>query len=176
MHVLKPKAKGLGLELVQVITSIVEGSVSRPMEKFKRWMLITSDSGEMKILELYPAEEKNPVRIFTQDVFDAKGSQLAFLKAEGSDLWVAGQGIMRYRIKQSLGEFGREVLLEPNDTFISPIQKLDDYVLHVRKRNQSGMISVSLVEAKTLLPIWANRFFRRTSQSATSIRRPGSCS
>jgi outer membrane protein assembly factor BamB len=158
LHVLKPKAKGLGLELVQVITSIVEGSVSRPMEKFKRWMLITSDSGEMKILELYPAEEKNPVRVFTQDVFDAKGSQLAFLKAEGSDLWVAGQGIMRYRIKQSLGEFGREVLLEPNDTFISPIQKLDDYVLHVRKRNQSGMISVSLVDAKTLLPVWRTDF------------------
>jgi len=158
LHVLKPKAKGLELELVQVITSIVEGSVSLPMQRFKRWMLITSDTGQMKILELYPAEEQNPVRIFTQDVFDAKGSQQAFLKAEGSDLWVAGQGIMRYRIKQNLGEFGREVLLEPNDTFISPIQKLDDHILHVRRRDHSGMISASLVDAKKLTPVWRTDF------------------
>lgn len=154
LHVLKPQDNGRGLELVQVISSVVAGTVSTPLERFGRWMLLTSDSGEMKILELYPAEEQNPVRVLTQDVFDAKGGQRAFMKTEGSNLWVAGQGIMRYRIQRNLGEFGREILVEPNDTFLSPVHKLDDYLLHVRQRNRSGMVSVSLVNAMTLKPVW----------------------
>ncbi|MFT7630033.1 MAG: outer membrane protein assembly factor BamB, partial [Mariniblastus sp.] len=150
LHVLKPQAKGLGLELVQVISNVVDGTVSVPLQRVGRWMLLTADNGEMKILELFPAEEQNPVRVLTADLFDAKGGQSVYVKAEGSNLWVAGQGIMRYRIQRNLGTIGREVLLEPTDTFISPIQKLDDYLMHVRRRNGSGMISVSLVDAKTL--------------------------
>ena len=158
LHVLKPTEKGGELELVQVLSRIVEGTVSTPLERFGRWMLLTSDTGEMKILELYPAEEQNPVRILTQDVFDAKGGQRAYLETEGSNLWVAGQGIMRYRIQRNLGEFGREVLLESTDTFISPVRKLDDYLLHVRRRNRSGMVSASLVDAMTLKPVWRTDF------------------
>ncbi len=158
LHVLKPREKGRGLELVQVISSIVSGTVSTPLERFGRWMLMTSDQGDMKILELYPAEEQNPVRVLDEDVFDAKGGQRAFIKTEGSDLWVAGQGIMRYRINRNMAKFGREILLEPNDTFLSPVHKLDDYLLHVRRRNRSGMLSASLVDAMTLKPVWRTDF------------------
>lgn len=154
LHVLKPLDNGRGLEQIQVISSIVAGNVSTPLERFGRWMLLTSDKGEMKILEMYPAEEQNPVRVLDSDVFDAKGGQRAFMKTEGSNLWIAGKGIMRYRIKRNLGEFGREILLESTDTFLSPVHKLDDYLLHVRRRYRSGMISVSLVDAMTLKPVW----------------------
>ena len=154
LHVLKLENNGLGLKLVQLISRITDGPVSMPLQRFGRWMLLSSDNGEMRILELFPADERNPVRVLTSDRFDSKGSRQAFLMTEGSNLWVAGQGIIRYRIQRNLGMFNRQVIVEPSDTFICSVQKLDDYVLHVRRRNRSGMISASLVDAMTLKPVW----------------------
>jgi hypothetical protein len=121
-------------------------------------MLMTSDNGEMRILELVPTDDQNPVRIFAADRFDSKGGEEAFLLTETSNLWVGGQAIIRYRINRNQGQFNREVILEPKDIFISPLNKLDDYLFHVRRRDRSGMISASLVDAMSLKPIWRTDF------------------
>ncbi len=154
LYVLKPRDKGAALELIQVIPGIVTGTVSTPMKRFGRWMLLTSDTGELRILELYPEEEKNPVNVLTQDVFDAKGSERVFVTTEGSNLWVAGKGIMRYRVPRNLAEFNRIVNVDSGDTFLAPVSKLDDYLFHIKKRNRSGMVSASLVDAMELKTVW----------------------
>ena len=154
LYVLKPRDKGRALELVQVIPGIVSGTVSTPMKRFGRWMLLTSDTGELRILELYPEEEKNPVKVLTQDVFDAKGSERVFVTTEGSNLWVAGKGIMRYRVPRNLAQFNRIVNVDSGDTFLTPVSKLDDYLFHIKKRNRSGMVSASLVDAMELKTVW----------------------
>jgi outer membrane protein assembly factor BamB len=154
LYVLKPRDKGATLELVQVIPGIVSGTVSTPMKRFGRWMLMTSDTGELRILELYPEEEKNPVNVLTQDVFDAKGSERVFVTTEGSNLWVAGKGIMRYRVPRNLAQFNRIVNVDSSDTFLAPMNKLDDYLFHIKKRNRSGMVSASLVDAMELKTVW----------------------
>ncbi|MDA7906306.1 PQQ-binding-like beta-propeller repeat protein [Mariniblastus sp.] len=158
LYVLKPRDKGMALELVQVIPGIVSGTVSTPMKRFGRWMLMTSDTGELRILELYPEEEKNPVNVLTQDVFDAKGSERVFVTTEGSNLWVAGKGIMRYRVPRNLAQFDRIVNVDSGDTFLAPVSKLDDYLFHIKKRNQSGMVSASLVDAMELKTVWRTDF------------------
>ncbi len=154
LYVLKPRDKGAALELVQMIPGIVSGTVSTPMKRFGRWMLLTSDTGELRILELYPEEEKNPVNVLTQDVFDAKGSERVFVTTEGSNLWVAGKGIMRYRVPRNLAQFDRIVNVDSGDTFLAPVSKLDDYLFHIKKRSRSGMVSASLVDAMELKTVW----------------------
>ncbi len=154
LHVLKPQKNGRELKLVQIMTHITESPVSSPIQRFNRWMLLTSEDGEIRILQLNPTEESNPVTEFARERFTAEGGVKSYVKAEGSNMWVAGNGITRYKIKRNQGKFSREVALEPNDEFISPCQKLDDYLLHIRRRDRSGMISVSLVNALDLKPVW----------------------
>ena len=154
LYVLKPRDKGTALELVQTINGIVSGTVSTPMKRFGRWMLLTSDTGELRILELYPEEETNPVNVLTQDVFDARGSERVFVTTEGSNLWVAGKGIMRYRVPRNLAQFDRIVNVDSSDTFLAPVSKLDDYLFHIKKRSRSGMVSASLVDAMELKTVW----------------------
>lgn len=158
LHVLKPEKNGKGLKRIQLLSRVTDGPISSPFQKFGRWMLMTSDNGEMRILELVPTDDENPVRLFAADRFDSKGGEQAFLLTEGSNLWVGGQAIIRYRINRNQGQFSREVIVEPNDTFISPIHKLDDYLFHVRRRNGSGMISASLVDKTSLKPVWRTDF------------------
>lgn len=158
LHVLKPRQKGVDLELVQSFSRITSGTVSTPFQRFGRLMLMASDNGEMRILEVNQSDESNPVRIFANDLFQPKGGQQSFFLAEGSNLWVAGSGAIRYRIRRNEGKFDREVITEGRDTFVSQIHKLDDYLLHVRRRNRSGMLTASVADAKSLDPIWQTHF------------------
>ena len=158
LHVLKPMNKGRELKLIQILSHVTESHVSSPIQRFGRWMLLTSEAGEMRILELNPTDETNPVSEFAKDRFASEGNLKSYVKSEGSNLWVAGKGIMRYRIKRNQGKFSREVTLEPNDEFVGPCQKIDDYLLHIRRRDKSGMLSASLVNAMDLKPIWRTDF------------------
>ena len=156
--VLKPAQNGLELEAVQVIPRVTNGLVTTPLQKFGRWMLVTSDNGEIRILELNTIDEDNPVRKFAGDRFDNSGGQTAFVHTEGSNLWIASQGLSKFRIQRTLGQFKREEIVNHADSFLSPMRKLDDTIFHVRRRKGSGMLSATLADANTLEPIWRTDF------------------
>lgn len=158
LHVLKPAKNGLELELVQVIKRVTNAPVTSPLQKFGRWMLVTAESGEIRILELNQADEKNPVRDFASDRFQNSNGQPAYLLTEGSNLWIASKGISRFRIQRTLGQFKRNDIIDHADTFLAPLTKLDENILHVRRRADSGMISASLVDATSLEPFWRTDF------------------
>jgi outer membrane protein assembly factor BamB len=158
LHVLRPEANGLELKLVQVITRVTNGPVTTPLRKFGRWMLVTADNGEIRILELLPSEEKSPIRQFAADRFDNSSGQRAFVLTEGSNLWIASQGVSRFRIQRNQGQFSRDDIVDHADTFLAPLQKFDDKILHVRRRQGSGMLSATLVDAQSLEEVWRTDF------------------
>lgn len=158
LHVLKPAKNGLELELVQVIKRVTNAPVTSPLQKFGRWMLVTAESGEIRILELNQSDEQNPVRDFASDRFQNSNGQPAYLLTEGSNLWIASKGISRFRIQRTLGQFKRDDIIDHADTFLAPLTKLDENILHVRRRADSGMISASLVDATSLEPFWRTDF------------------
>lgn len=155
--ILKSK-NGRDLTPVQVISRITKGPITTAVARFGRWMLLNSDDGQLKILELSPNSEQTPVSQFGNGL-KVESNQPTFTLTEGSNIWVADRAIARCKVKRSgNGNIDRPLILEPNDNFISPMHKLDDYIFHVRKRNQSGVTSASLVDATTLLPVWRTDF------------------
>ena len=145
---------GSSLAPVQMLSRITEGAITKPIQRFGRWMLLNSDNGQLKVLELSPNSEENPVSVFGPGL-KVQENQPTFTETEGSTIWVADSAIARCKIQRNNnGNIDRSLILEPNDTFISPITKFDDYLFHVRRRNQSGMVSASLVDATSLKPIW----------------------
>ena len=156
--VLKPTADGLGLTLVQLIPRITNGPITIPFQRYGRWLFVISDNGEMRLLELDAANETNPVRTLASDLLDNRDGHKLFGLTEGNNLWVASKGIVRYRIKRALGKFNRATSDEPTDIFIAPMQTIDDNLLYVRRRLDSAMLSVSLVDKESLKPLWRTDF------------------
>lgn len=154
LYVLKPEEQGIGLHLVQLLNRVTSGPVTTPLQRFGRWMLIASDTGDLKILNIDPADEANPISKFAEEKFENRSGQRAFLLTQGNQLWIAGKGIMKYRIQGSLGKFTRQVITNHGDSFIAPLHAIEEGVLHVRRRAGSGMVSVSAVDPDTLKEVW----------------------
>jgi outer membrane protein assembly factor BamB len=154
LYVLKPEEQGLGLQMVQLLNRITSGPVTTPLLRFGRWMLVASDNGDLKILNIDPADEANPISKFAEEKFENRSGQRAFLLTQGNQLWIAGKGILKYRIQGSLGKFTRQLITNIGDSFVAPLHAIEEGVLHVRRREGSGMISVSAVDPNTLKEIW----------------------
>ena len=155
LHVLKTAEQGLGLQMVQILNRITAGPVKTPLLRFGRWMLVASDNGDLKILQLNPDPEDNvPITKFAEEKFEKTSGEPAFLLTEGSQLWIAGKGIMKYRIQGSLGKFNRQLIENAGDSFLAPLSKIEEVLIHTRRREGSGMVSVSAVDPNTLKQIW----------------------
>ncbi len=114
LNILRPGEDGINLELVQRIRRVTRGIVTNPLTRFGRFMLITSESGDLKILELNTAEEANPVRILAEERFENRDGARAYVTTAGSQLWIGVKGIMRYKVSRGWGH-------SPGNTFQIPM-------------------------------------------------------
>ena len=157
LHVLGPTEEG-NLEPVQRIRRVTRGIVTNPIIRFGRFMLITSESGDIKILELNTADDDSPVRILAEQKFENSGGARIHLATGGSQLWVGAEGITRYKVSRALGVFERQKFADTDDFFTGPIRKFGDAIVHLRKRSGSAQTSVSAVDSMTLEEIWRTDF------------------
>jgi outer membrane protein assembly factor BamB/TolA-binding protein len=158
MFVLKPEENGLNLKPIQILRRVTNGPITTPLRKFGRRLLAVADNGEMQILEFNQGDDLTPIGKLASGKFDNGDGEQAFIATEGSNLWVAGKGALRYRIQSNLGQFEFVDIKEHADSFICPPYKLDDKMFYVRKRDGSGMVSASLNDAMSLKPIWRTDF------------------
>jgi outer membrane protein assembly factor BamB len=157
LHVLKFAEKGLRAERAQVFR-LADGPVTIPASRLGRWMLFLADNGEVKILELNTTEGEVPIRLVAEDKFENRGKDRFFMHAEGSNLWIASKGLIRYGIQRTLGKFEREKIANPSDYFLGPVAKIDDYLFHLRRRDGARQVSVSAVNSQTLEEVWRTDF------------------
>ncbi len=169
MRIFKTDEAGLNVEPVQVIPRVANGPVSQPIERYRKWMLLVSENGQMVILQHNQGDEDSPVTRFASDSFESQRGQPAFFATGGSNLWVTSAGASHYKVKPNLGKFELRILKNGSDSFVAPCHKLDEKLLHVRKRGSSGMVSASLVDAFTLEPIWRNDFGGALAGPVTAV-------
>ncbi|MEM9410343.1 MAG: PQQ-binding-like beta-propeller repeat protein, partial [Planctomycetota bacterium] len=154
LHVLRFNSETGSLEPAQRIRPVTAGIVTNPLQRFGRFMLINSESGDLKILELNTAEEINPVRVLADEQFENRDNIRTYLATAGSQLWIGSKGMMRYKVSRALGTFERQKITDPDDYFVGPIHQFGDAIVHTRKRAGSAMTSVSAVNAQSLDQIW----------------------
>ena len=155
--VIKPDETGLNLEMAQVINRVTDAPISTPIRNFGRGLFLFADNGDMRVLELNPGNETNPVSVRVKKRFETDG-QKAYATFQGTKLWAAGKGLRRYKVQRNLGQLRDQEVVEPGDTFFCSPILLDDNLFHVRRRLGSSMVSASLVNAKSLEPIWRTDF------------------
>ncbi len=157
LHVLQRSEEDGAIRRIQLIR-LANGPVSVEPSRLGRLMLFTSDNGDIRILDMNPAEPENPVRISTEGTFAVRGGVRPWSFASGSDLWIAGMGITPLRIQRATGELDRITVKNQADVFLGPLRKRDEYLFHIRRRGNSQLVSVAAVNPADLTEVWRTDF------------------
>ena len=67
--VIKPDESGLDLKMAQVINRVTDAPISTPIRNFGRGLFLIADNGDMRVLELNPGNETNPVSVRIKKTF-----------------------------------------------------------------------------------------------------------
>lgn len=137
---------------------LASGRVASEPTRLGRMMLITSVNGDIRILDINPSEPDNPIRISSEEKFDVREGIRNWSHAAGSDMWIAGRGIMRYRIQRATGQLERVTIANGGDIYLGPLVKRDEVIFETRRRSGSRLVSVSAIHATTLEKIWRTDF------------------
>jgi hypothetical protein len=151
----RPNADNQNLDLVQVMNVFTSGIVSAPIARLGSWIMVSNEAGEIQLLELLTGEKDQsaPVTRFAHELFENNGGK-TFILNEGNNIWIAGTEFSRVKLQRAQTKLTREKIVNAGDLFVAPIQNIDDYVFHVRRRKNSGMLSATLADRITLEPVW----------------------
>ncbi len=157
LHILRPTENETQLERAQPPIRL-EGRVSEPIVRYGRWGLVTSDKGDMRMLELNKANETTPVTIVARTQYSPARQTRKFLIASEGRMWNAAAGLRRYKIQKAAEDFKEDVVENTLDVFVAPPTLINETLFHVRRRHESRLISISAVDSLTLAEIWRNDF------------------
>ncbi len=149
--------KGTGLEYLQKV-NLSEGAISLPPTRLGRNMLFVSDAGELRLIEMTTAEEKTPISKTAEEKIDTRGASRVYVLAQGTGLWIASRGLAVFAIDKVKGQFRRESIIEGADTFLGPLVRIDDVLIHVRRREGSRQISVTAANISGMKTLWRADF------------------
>ena len=89
LHVFKPENKGKGLRRVQYIPSVTDGTVSQPIVKAGRSMLIIADNGQIQMMDIDPTSPESPILALGKVQFGDPGDVLNVRRCAGRHLFGA---------------------------------------------------------------------------------------
>ncbi len=145
---------GLGLFATQTVLRATTGHISTPLFRMGRRVLAVSDTGNLRLFELNKIDsEEAPLNAVSEQSFEVRKGDRNFVQAEGSRLWIAGKGVERYRLSQ-INEFKRQTMANPGDFFLGAVSRFDNTLVHVRRRANSAMTSISAVNDDSMTEIW----------------------
>ncbi|MDB4778198.1 PQQ-binding-like beta-propeller repeat protein [bacterium] len=145
---------GLGLYSTQTVLRATTGHISTPFFRMGRRVLAVSDTGNLRLFELNKIDSEDaPLNPVSEQSFEVRKGDQNFVQAEGSRLWIAGKGIERYRLSQT-NDFKRKTMANPGDFFLGAVTRFDSTLVHVRRRANSAMTSISAVNDDSMKEIW----------------------
>ncbi len=133
----------------------VKGNIVVPPQIDGRRLFVISDLGEIAVLDIEPAAEKDKVSRFDPVPASKQEPRLSFMAAGNNKLWIAESMLIRMDLVVSRGKLERAWVREDGDVFTSPPQLIGDILLHCRTLRGNSGVRVSAVNAETGDPLWA---------------------
>ena len=158
LHVFKPQKNGTDLVRVQLIQRVLRTPMSLPFIRAGSVQLMAGENGDIAMLSIDPTNDFEPIANDpNQGVGDSSGPR-PLVSAGGSNVWVAADGIVHARVSRNQGTIERVTTKQTGDQFLMAAQRLDNYVFHVHRRKDSGMLTAALANAKDLEAVWKTDF------------------
>ncbi len=164
------KQRGLEAIEAQPPFKITEGKVSLNAYRYGRSVILSSDTGDLRMYELavsldgdQSAATMQPQIAGTFPTFEGVAN---YFVADRGNLYMANKGLTKYRIQRSKEDFELRKSGDATDLFIGPLFAFENAIIHLRRRFHSSMITAAAVNPETLEEIW------RTDFAAPSLDQP----
>ena len=133
-----------------------KGKVVVPPLQYDRRVLITTDLGEIRVLEVDP-NVSPPVQELAGIAASFSDPVVQYPLVDRGFLWIAGKQFARYRVQAVLGELKLDWIDNDGDLFVAPLQRSEDVVIHVRRQQGATAVTVSGQPIDARRPSWQTR-------------------
>jgi outer membrane protein assembly factor BamB len=144
-----------GLELKESQTPItMEGNIVVPPQVDGRHLIVQTDLGQIKVLDIEPTVETQKVTelvTVSKNVFSPKRS---WLTVDNNRVWVVDNQLTRFDLQLATMNMSRAWIKNDGDRFVGPPQRFGNVLIHTRVPRGSRGIRVSAVAADSGSPLW----------------------
>jgi outer membrane protein assembly factor BamB len=128
----------------------MKGKVVVPPLQYERRVLVATDLGEIRVLEVDP-NITPPVQELAGIAASFTSPVVQYPLVDGGLLWIGGKQFARYKVQAVLGELTLDWIDNDGDLFVAPIQRSQDVVIHVRQQQGATAVTISGQPMDTLL-------------------------
>ncbi|MEE2934883.1 MAG: PQQ-binding-like beta-propeller repeat protein [Planctomycetota bacterium] len=153
VHILRLDESGGGLKVAQPLLRLTGNVRVTPIIQGRRLIVLT-DRGEVKVLDIEPTAEREQVTVAASlpAFYDQPtATQMAVGRAQ---MWITGTRLGRYELQINTGRVIRDWSIHELDTFISQPYATDDALVHARMLRDTSAIRVTAANPKTGEEIW----------------------
>ncbi len=154
IRVLNTSAQGLELQATQTPFRM-KGNIVVPPQIDGRRVFVITDLGEIAVLDVEPAADKDKVSRFDPVPASNLEPRISYMAAGNNRLWIAESMLIRMDLVVSRGKLERAWVKEDGDKFTSPPELIGDIMVHCRTLRGNSGVRVSAVNSETGEPLWA---------------------
>lgn len=153
IHILRSGSDGKGLYRAQPPINLVGNVITTPLIERTRLIVLT-DRGEVKVLNVEPTAEAEQVTIAAQQVASYETPTATQMAVDRSQMWITGTRINRYELQMSTGRINFSWIRHAGDAFIAPPRFMDGVLFHARVLKGTKGIRIAAVDPATGQSKW----------------------
>ena len=151
LHLLAMDKKGRELSEIQRIR--LDGNVVVSPQVFERRLLVATDLGAIHVYDVDP-NIKPPLQVLADSGASSTKSFINYPIVYRGQVWMAGQTLAKYRVQPALSKLNRIWIHDDGDTFVAPLQRVEDVLIHARRRRDADAITISGQPVDSEVPFW----------------------
>jgi outer membrane protein assembly factor BamB len=153
MRVYRTNDEGLELKQAQNAVAFRGHVVVEPQIDGRR-IAVTTNLGEVAILDVDPSNQKDRVFKMVSLVENESTAKTTWPLMVGNELWLSSNRLLHYQIQVTSQKLNRQWVREDGDQFTGRPEKLDDVLVHARMVRGNRGVRVTGVKPGSGEPIW----------------------
>ena len=153
IRILSTTSDGLELQEAQA-PLIMDGNIVTPPQIDGRRLVVQSDLGQLKVLDIEPTAKSQRVSELASLQKNSNQPKKSWLLAANNHVWVADQQLMRIDVQVATLNMSHVWLKYDGDRFVAPLQRLGDTLIHARTQSGTQGIRVTAADADSGKTYW----------------------
>ncbi len=153
IHVLSTSDDGLSLQAAQVPLTM-EGNVMTPPQIDGRRLIVQTDLGQIKVLDIEPTAKSQQVSELITNPKNGLEPKQSWLLADNNRVWVVGQQLTRFDVRLAALSMSRAWIKNDGDRFVGPPQRFGNTLVHARTQRGTQGIRIAAVSADSGQAYW----------------------
>ena len=153
LHIMRANEKGGQLRRIGEPLRMA-GNVVVPLVHTKNRVTVLTNYGELRVMSVDPSNEETPVRTDAAMIASSNSPIPGYHIVDGASVLVGGDRFSAFDIQTAREQLNRRWSLHESETFVAPLIKVGNTVIHTRRRRGSAGVTVSAALIETGAVVW----------------------